>query len=491
MSGVEKPEPGRASVVIFGASGDLAQRKLLPSLYNLFRRGRLSDQVQVWGASRSPWTDTDFRERVRAGAQSACGTLFDEASWERFAARLRYRPAEFGNMAHLAALDEAMSAEGGTGRDSRLYYLATPPAQFPDILRSLALAGMGREDRGFRRVIIEKPFGTDLESARRLNAVAHEGFREDQVYRIDHYLAKETVQSLLAFRFANVLFEPVWNRTHVEGVHVLVAESIGVAGRAGYYEQAGVLRDMFQNHLLQLLTLVAMEPPARAEAESLRNEKVKVLQCVKPLPAGQLDKLSARGQYEGYRTEQDASPESNTATYGIVRLHVDDWRWSGVPFILESGKGLKSKVTEVVVRFRRPPLRLFRGGEAPNSITFRIQPDEGVHLTFQTKEPGEGMRLRPVEMDFSLAESFHAESVWDAYERLLLDALEGNASLFMRSDEIEQAWRIMDPIIAGWDTPDAPPLELYRKGSWGPPGAERVRGGLAAPPAERTPAPRG
>lgn len=474
------------SIVIFGASGDLAQNKLLPSLYNQFRKGRLGEDVRIWGTARTDWDDEDFRHEARRGAVTACGRIFDATSWDRFSSRLRYVVSDFAREDDVRRLDEHVRDAAGGEEDSRLYYLATVPALFPALLELLGATGMANEERGFRRVVIEKPFGTDLASARRLNETVHQAFREDQVFRIDHYLAKETVQSILVFRFANVLFEPVWNRTHVEAVHVFVGESVGVGDRAGYYESAGVLRDMFQNHLLQLLTLVALDPPARFNADSLRNEKIKVLQAIEPPSGAELRRLTARGQYEGYRSESLVADSSEIATYGALRLHVDNWRWSGVPFILESGKCLGAKVTTITLSFRRPPLQLFAhdaGSPAvANSITFRLQPNEGVHVSFQTKEPGEGMVLRPVEMDFSYAEAFEPAAVWDAYERLLVDALQGDAALFMRSDEIERAWQIIDPVVQAWEGGQGPPLELYRRGSWGPPGAERVRGGLVSPP---------
>jgi glucose-6-phosphate 1-dehydrogenase len=480
MDGAE----GTVSIIIFGASGDLARRKLLPSLFSLHRKGRLPADVRVWGAARSPWSDDELRANAREAVSLAGTGPVDEEAWSAFARILRYHRTDIMRGEDMAALDQAIAADT-RGGDSRLLYLSTAPAQYPALLEGLGESGMGRAERGYRRVVIEKPFGVDLASAKALNATAHAAFREEQIFRIDHYLAKETVQNMLVFRFANALFEPVWNRNYVHAVHVLVAEAVGVEHRASYYETAGVLRDMFQNHLLQLLTLVAMEPPARFEADALRNEKLKVLQAITPIEGQRLAVATARGQYEGYRNEPDVAPESEIATYGAMRLHVDNWRWQGVPFILESGKALKSKVTEVVVKFRQPPLQLFRqarGAPTPNAITIRLQPNEGMHLTCQAKEPGEGMVLRPVEMDFSYASEFDPRQVADAYERVLIDALHGDASLFMRSDEIERAWRLMDPIIEGWASEQAPPLEIYRRGSWGPPGAERIRGGLVAPP---------
>jgi glucose-6-phosphate 1-dehydrogenase len=474
------------SVVIFGASGDLARHKLLPALFNRFRAGVLGDDLRVWGTGRTEWADEEFRRVAREDACAACGDLFESESWERFAALLSYRRADYTSEQDLRALDAAVSAASEGPADSRLYYLATVPSLFPALLELLGTAGLAREERGFRRVVIEKPFGQDLASARRLNEVSHGAFREEQIFRIDHYLAKETVQAILAFRFANVLFEPVWNRNFVESVHVFVAEKVGVGDRAGYYEQAGVLRDMFQNHLLQLLALVALDPPARFNADALRNEKLKVLQAIEPPRQEALSVVSARGQYEGYRSEPGVAPDSETATQAVLRLSVDSWRWTGVPFVLESGKCLARKVMTIRFRFRRPPLQLFRGagaGQAPNTVTFRLQPDEGVHVSFLTKQPGEGMVLRPVDMDFRYDETFAPGSIWNAYERLLVDALQGDASLFMRADEIERAWQVIDPVLHGWqDAAHAPPLELYRRGSWGPPGAERARGGAVTLP---------
>ncbi len=496
FSNVPKPSP--TTIVIFGASGDLTERKLIPALYTLDLEGRLPERYAVIGVARSEFTDEAFRAHLRKGAQANSRlTDSDDVAWERFASHLYYCQGAYDDPATYSALAARM-AETDDACDtcgSHLFYLSTPPQLYPIIVAHLGAAGLSRRGSAgqdsFVRIIIEKPFGHDLASAQALNAQIHEVFDESQVYRIDHYLGKETVQNIMVFRFGNAIFEPVWNRNYVDHVQITVAESVAVGQRAGFYDTAGVLRDVFQNHLLQLMTLIAIEPPAAFNAAFLRDEKGKVLQAVRPMRLDEVPGATVRGQYRTYRDEPGVRPGSTTATFAAVRLQMDNWRWQGVPFYLRSGKLLASKATEITVQFKDVPHKLFPQSESgrpqANFITFCIQPEEGLHLRFETKIPGAGMRMRPVEMDFQFGKEFGAAALPDAYERLLLDALTGDASLFARADEIELSWQIIDPIQAGWDASDAalptaqgwrtetaPPLEFYEKGAWGPPGADRM-----------------
>ena len=459
------------SIVIFGATGDLTQRKLVPALYNQRAKGRIPGEFNIIGSARTPLSHDEFRSRMRLGMESLAGMVPEAEAWKEFSDRLWYLPGDVSQPEFCAALERFLREREG-GPANRLYYLATAPELFPVILQQLGAAEMTSEETGWRRVVVEKPFGRDLQSAVELNRIIHAAFEEHQVYRIDHYLGKDTAQNILYFRFLNTIFEPLWNRNYIDHVQITVAEKIDVQHRAEYYDQAGVMRDIIQNHMLQLLTLVAMEPPAMFDADAVRNEKVKLLRAVRPV--GLED--TVRAQYEGYRSTPGAAPNSATPTFAAIKLYVDNWRWQGVPFYVRSGKALAAKTSEIVIEFKRPPHVLFQLPMdyelTPNFLSLCIQPDEGIHLRFETKVPGALMLTRSVDMEF-LYSSFGGAGLPDAYERLLIDALKGDASLFTRSDEIEMAWKLVDPIVKEWESsPNHPPLGLYQTGSWGPPEAE-------------------
>ena len=482
--------PDPAILALFGCTGDLANRKVLPAIYHLWRTNLLPHEFVLLAIGRRPYDDEAYREKVRGALEEFSRVLpLDEPAWKSFRERIRYQRLDFEDangfdqLGH--RLDELDAAEGTRG--NRLYYLATQPSQFADIVAQLGRVGLDHErhDGGWRRVVIEKPFGHDLESAKKLNREVGKVFREAQVYRIDHYLGKETVRNLLVFRFGNGIFEPLWNRRYVDHVQVTVAESIGIEGRGQFYEETGAVRDVIQNHLLQLVSLVAMEPPATFEADALRDEKVKVLRAIGTHPADPLDDV-VRGQYgrgwvggeqvPGYREELDVDRESETETFVAARLLIDDWRWSGVPFYVRTGKRLPKRSTEIAIQFREVPHHLFRETSAEpdaNLLAIRIQPDEGIMLRFGAKVPGLGLDVRSVTMDFTYGSAFSVDSP-DAYETLILDALQGDASLFTRADEVEEAWSLVDPFIDAWANGPAPDFPNYDAGTWGPEAADEL-----------------
>lgn len=490
-------QPAPCAMIIFGVSGDLTARKLMPSLYDLFTGQPLPDGFTIVGVSHRNWTEEMFRERMREAVAENARMPVNPESWEPFARRLQYVRGEFDDPATYRTLTERLGAPdlAVPTQGNRLFYLATGPAYFSPILQGLAAAGALERQanyleptQGWHRVVIEKPFGHDLASARALIAEMAILLTERQIYRIDHYLGKETVQNVLAFRFANILFDPVWNRQYVDNVQITAAESIGVEGRAGYYEHAGALRDMVESHLLQLLTVVAMEPPAFFNGNAVRDEKVKVLRSVAP-PVGEQQVAAhvVRGQYTagfvggqavpGYLEERGVAPDSTTETYVALRLGIDNWRWSGVPFYLRTGKRLPRRVTEIAVEFKRVPHLMFQTMVGldlpPNVISLRIQPDEGIAIRFAAKVPGARTQLRTVRMDFLYGAAF-GEAGPDAYERLLLDAMLGDPTLFTRRDEVEAAWATVQPILDVWSAPESPPLFPYEAGSWGPGAADAM-----------------
>ena len=465
------------SIVIFGASGDLTQRKLVPSLFNLYRKGRMPKEFHIVGYGGTAFTDDQFRTHLKEGLEKFASFKYKSEEWDSFAASLAYqrgRYTELEDFKKLGALLKNWEKSAG----NRMYYMATPPGVFPNIIDMLGLSEQLTEDTGWRRVVIEKPFGTDFESARSLNEQIHKTLSEKQIYRIDHYLGKETVQNILMTRFANTIFEPLWNRNYIDHVEITVAEQVGVEHRARFYDSVGVLRDMFQNHLLQLTSLVAMEPPASFDATALRNEKVKVLSSIRPMTEEEVLQCTVGAQYKGYHQEEGVNPKSNIPTYAAVRLQIDNWRWQGVPFYLRSGKNLKEKLSQITIEFKKPPHMLFpstNGDLTANMLVLFLQPDEGIHWRFEAKVPETVAELRSVDMEFHYEDTFGKSALPEAYERLLLDTMTGDAALFTRADEVETAWRLIDPIAQAWEaTPKDKPLPSYEPGSWGPSEADEL-----------------
>ena len=467
---------GTTTIVIFGASGDLAKRKLVPALFTLAAKNRLDDNVRIVGASRSPMSDDQFRESMWDALQEFRDLQNRRHDWDRFARRLHYIPADISNPEHFVNLKEQLEElEGDAKPANRLFYLSIAPSLYLPAVLNLGASDLALEDTGWRRVVIEKPFGWNLESAQALNREVHQVFQEEQVYRIDHYLGKESVQNLLVLRFANAIFEPVWNRNYVDNIQITVAESMDVADRAAYYDESGVVRDMVQNHLLQLLAMVAMEPPSAADAESLRSKKVDVLKAIRRWETDNVSNHAIRGQYNGYLDEKGVGPGSLTGTYVAMRLYVDNWRWRDVPFYLRTGKAMANKTSEIIIQFQSPPHLMFDDRKpddlSPNVLSVCLQPNEGTHLRFQSKVPDQGMAMRPVDMEFRYETAFRDQSIPEAYELLLEDALQGDASLFIRSDHIEEAWRIVEPLL-NWN--EIRPPYQYNRGSWGPQAADEL-----------------
>lgn len=472
-----RPDP--CVMVIFGATGDLAERKLLPALYNLAREGNLPDNFAVAAFSRSA-RDTDaYRQQMRAAVEKFSRSQpIDDAVWNKFAARIECSPGTFDDAESFqrlktksAELDEKFGCKG-----NRLFYFATPASAFPVILKQLAAAKLispaPKAHRPWTRVVVEKPFGHDLESAKALNALLGKSLEESQIYRIDHYLGKETVQNIMVFRFANSIFEPLWNHHYVDHVEITAAEQIGIEGRGKFYDETGVIRDVVQNHLLQVMAMVAMEPPVSFAADDVRDEKNKVFRALRPISGREVGEHVAVGQYEGYRAEEGVRPDSQTPTYVALKCYLDNWRWQNVPFYIRAGKSLAKRLTEVSIHFKRVPHCLFTEDDVcqrlePNVLTLRIQPREGIMLDFETKVPGEDLSISGVTMDFSYADAFHKQAA-EAYERLLLDCMRGSATLFARRDQVEEAWKFVTPILEALESGKAGPVASYAKGSSGP-----------------------
>ena len=477
------------TIVIFGAAGDLTKRKLYPALYNLKSYGVLPKDFAVIGVARRELSDQAYSQQVTENVHEFATGPVDEAAWADFKGRVSFSHGEFNDPKSFQRLGSKIeqSAKAHRTGGNVLFYLATPPDYFGEIIQQLGAAGLTRQDKGWRRVIIEKPFGRDLPSAIALNQEIRSVLKENQIFRIDHYLGKETVQNILVFRFANGIFEPTWNRRYIDHVRITVAETLGVEGRGRYYDKSGVLRDVIQNHMFQLLAMVAMEPPSSLDAEAVRNEKVKVFDCIRPMNEAEIRTHVVRGQYgEGtiagkkvpaYRKEHDVNPDSDTETFAALKLTVENWRWAGVPFYLRSGKRLALRTTEIAIQFRKPPLMLFRESGVedidPNRLVIHVQPDEGITLHVKAKQPGPAIRLAPVKLDFNYKD-FGSSTAANGYEQLLYDCMIGDSTLFHRADMVEAAWKIATPILDYWNTQKAKEFPNYPSGSWGPEAAETL-----------------
>ncbi len=479
------------TLIIVGASGDLTARKLIPALFELFLNNSLPNPFNIVGCSRTDLSGDDFRKKMKYACEHIPGQ--SPGDWQKFAENLYYRKVDYESprsFSELAIYLRALNSEKNTG-GNWIFYLAVPPSLYPKLSRMIGQAGLsreGREGNGWSRIVVEKPFGSDLDSALELDRILHTDFHEHQIFRIDHYLAKETVQNILMFRFANAIFEPIWNRSFIDYIGIIAAEQLGVEHRAGYYEQAGVLRDMFQNHMKQLLALIALEPPASFEADRVRDEKIKVFRAMKPFDVGKFDEELVLGQYgpgkidghhvSGYREEPGIAPDSLVPTFAMMRIFVDNWRWKGVPFYLVSGKRLARKVTKLVVQFKEVPHSLFQNvlGKhiIANRLTFGVYPEEEITLTFQTKSPGARVCLRTVTMDFTYKQGFEGPAL-EAYAKVLLDCILGDHMLFWRQDGVEQSWSFLSPILEECETCGnrGERLHPYASGSWGPKRAEK------------------
>ncbi|MFV0418645.1 MAG: glucose-6-phosphate dehydrogenase [Dysgonomonas sp.] len=472
------------ALVIFGASGDLTYRKLVPAVFDLYKQKSLPKNFAVLGVSRSPFNDDTFREKMKDGIrQFATAKDIPDDELDSFCQKLHYLSINTDDAQEYSKLAERLNTldkeENTAG--NYIFYLSTPPDMYPVIPKFLAGQGLNNEENGFKRIIIEKPFGTSLKSAIELNASLRDDYNEEQIYRIDHYLGKETVQNMLVTRFANGVYEPLWNRNYIHHIEITAAESIGVENRGGYYDHSGALRDMVQNHLLQLVSLVAMEPPMAIDSESIRNEKLKVFQALRPMSSDDLFKNVLRGQYtaanikgkyaKGYREEKDVAPDSRTETYVAMKLFIDNWRWGDVPFYVRTGKRLPTRVSEVVIHFKPAPQKLFPDttdlSNDDNQLVIRIQPDEGILLKTKMKVPGSGYQVKNVNMDFHYSQ-LQDTYLPEAYERLLLDCMTGDSTLYIRGDALEATWKFVQPLLDFWEkNPDAP-LHGYPAGSWGP-----------------------